>query len=101
MDHHTICTIYNCDMTHQFDESMFWMFLSFLLQNSKRIYASPVKFFSNTVQERVAAKMQFIPLQGHSEMQCLSTKNFTKVCASHSRCYKAVYLLLGWTVLQF
>lgn len=50
------------DKTHRFDVSTFWMFLVFLLQNGKcnsHIRESPVKFFSNTVQEGVTAKTQF------------------------------------------
>lgn len=41
-------------MTHQFDVSVFWMFLSFLLQNGKRssrFYASPVKLFSKNFKK--------------------------------------------------
>lgn len=52
----------NHDKTHWFDVSTFWMFLGFLLQNNKcnsHIRESPVKLFSNTVQERVSAKTQF------------------------------------------
>lgn len=67
--------------------SVLWVFPSFLLQNNKfnsHSYASPAKFFLNTLQEKVPAKMQFIPLLVHSEMQHLNIQNFTKVGGNHS-----------------
>lgn len=55
MNRHVICTICklstNHDTTHRIEGSLFWMFLSFLLQTGKcnsHFRASPAKFFSDT-----------------------------------------------------
>lgn len=70
VNQHTNHTISNYKLWQWFDVSVFWMFPSLLLQNSKfdsHFYATPVKFFLNTFPEKVTAKMHFNPLLVHAE----------------------------------
>lgn len=103
VNQHIIHTISNYKLWQWLDVSVFWVFPSFLLQNSKfnpHSYASLVNFFFNTLQEKVIAKVQFNLLLVQSELQHLSIQNFTKLCGKHLHPKELGAFFLDWKCLN-